>query len=218
MSAGCVYYNPFTCNLWVCLVCKHKVFDSTLAWIWILRASETFCLIALCLIARLCRSSRELKWCLKCLQDFGRKALFKRKLKWLSTSVKNKLFLVVFCVVSADSAYEPPFSQSILLVVSVCALAATVVLLLNCATCCKEREINFKVSSTSCSQCQKPQWFLLLVKNLSSVWFLNNREKNNSFRNKEPYFVYNCHHSYNLLVLLFLAFWFSWVHTLESYV
>ncbi|XP_060757727.1 serine/threonine-protein kinase LMTK2 isoform X2 [Neoarius graeffei] len=45
---------------------------------------------------------------------------------------------------SGDSADEPPVPLNLLLVVSVSALVATVVVLLNCVNCCKEREINFK--------------------------------------------------------------------------
>ncbi|KAM9457052.1 serine/threonine-protein kinase LMTK2 isoform 2-T2 [Clarias gariepinus] len=45
---------------------------------------------------------------------------------------------------SGDSADESHFPLSLMLVVSVTVLVATVVVLLNCVTCCKEREINFK--------------------------------------------------------------------------
>lgn len=77
---------------------------------------------------------------------------------------------VVFLAVSTgDSADEPHFPLNLLLVVSVSVLVATVVVLLNCVTCCKEREINFKVSGTPRAPCQKPQSFLLLVNTLSPV-------------------------------------------------
>ncbi|XP_062840899.1 serine/threonine-protein kinase LMTK2 isoform X2 [Trichomycterus rosablanca] len=45
---------------------------------------------------------------------------------------------------AGGSAKEPDFPVTLLLVVSVSVLVAFVVLLLNCVTCCKEREINFK--------------------------------------------------------------------------
>ncbi|MCJ8739265.1 hypothetical protein PDJAM_G00045410 [Pangasius djambal] len=45
---------------------------------------------------------------------------------------------------AGDSADEPHFPLNLLLVVSVSVLVASVVVLLNCVTCCKEREINFK--------------------------------------------------------------------------
>ncbi|KAF7698044.1 serine/threonine-protein kinase LMTK2 [Silurus meridionalis] len=45
---------------------------------------------------------------------------------------------------SGDSTDEIHFPLNLLLVVSVSVLVATVVVLLNCVTCCKEREINFK--------------------------------------------------------------------------
>ncbi|XP_026853760.2 serine/threonine-protein kinase LMTK2 isoform X2 [Electrophorus electricus] len=43
-----------------------------------------------------------------------------------------------------ESADEVEFSLNLLLVVSLSMLVATVMLLLNCVTCCKQREINFK--------------------------------------------------------------------------
>lgn len=69
------------------------------------------------------------------------------------------------------------------LVVSLTALVALVVLLVNCVTCCKEREINFKVRalagrqpdghSSTCSQCgphlMNTEWGWIVSVNSGSV-------------------------------------------------
>lgn len=114
------------------------------------------------------RNYTELKWSSSDgLKGFGRKALLKRKQKLLRIStIPGSLQAVVFCAVSAgDSADDPHFPLNLLLVVSVSVLVAMVVVLLNCVTCCKEREINFKVSSTPCSLCQKPKTTMIFVAN-----------------------------------------------------
>lgn len=45
------------------------------------------------------------------------------------------------------SAGDVDLSLSVLLLLSLAVLLALVVLLLNCVSCCKEQEINFKVKS-----------------------------------------------------------------------
>lgn len=50
------------------------------------------------------------------------------------------------CVCSAEAAGYVDVSLSIPLLLSLAVTLALVVLLLNCASCCKEQEINFKVS------------------------------------------------------------------------
>lgn len=55
-------------------------------------------------------------------------------------------FLSVFFLISGGNTGDTlSVSLYLSLVVSLTALVALVVLLVNCVTCCKEREINFKV-------------------------------------------------------------------------
>lgn len=51
----------------------------------------------------------------------------------------------VFLISGGGTGDTLPLSLGVSLVVSLMALVALVVLLVNCVTCCKEREINFKV-------------------------------------------------------------------------
>lgn len=56
-----------------------------------------------------------------------------------------KLFIIVFLISGGSTGDTLSVSLYVSLVVSLAALMALVVLLVNCVTCCKEREINFKV-------------------------------------------------------------------------
>lgn len=56
-----------------------------------------------------------------------------------------KLFIIVFLISGGSTGDTLSVSLYVSLVVSLTALVALVVLLVNCVTCCKEREINFKV-------------------------------------------------------------------------
>lgn len=54
-------------------------------------------------------------------------------------------FVSVLLISGGGTGDTLPLSLDVTLVVSLTALVAFVVLLVNCVTCCKEREINFKV-------------------------------------------------------------------------
>lgn len=57
----------------------------------------------------------------------------------------SALFLPVVLLSGGGTGDPVSASLYLSLVVSLTALVALVVLLINCVTCCKEREINFKV-------------------------------------------------------------------------
>lgn len=66
-------------------------------------------------------------------------------LKHKKTTYCSAYFVSVFLISGGGTGDTLPLSLGVSLVVSLTALVAFVVLLVNCVTCCKEREINFKV-------------------------------------------------------------------------
>ncbi len=59
------------------------------------------------------------------------------------------IFCLIFLILGGSTGDTLSVPLYLSLVVSLTALVALVVLLVNCVTCCKEREINFKVRVTA---------------------------------------------------------------------